>query len=184
MAVKNAILGLLHYEDMHGYRIKNHLERNFGHMWTVNFGQIYPALGKMLDEGLVTMKEVRQENAPSRKLYSITPKGKKEFRRWIESTPEKNMVLRDPFLLRFTFFSFGDTQKALDMIAEQKRLYEELLVKRRESLERWRGRNVYVRLVAELGVSFNEMMIDWLERAAKEIEAEGGKKKRGSRTAG
>ena len=56
MAIKHAILGLLHYGDMHGYRIKNHLETNFGHMWTVNFGQIYPALKEMLGDGLVMVE--------------------------------------------------------------------------------------------------------------------------------
>ena len=45
--IKYAILGLLHYTDMHGYRIKEHLERNFGHMWSINYGQIYPNLKQL-----------------------------------------------------------------------------------------------------------------------------------------
>lgn len=180
MGVKNAILGLLHYEDMHGYRIKNHLERNFGHMWTVNFGQIYPALKTMLDEGLVTMNEIGQENAPARKLYSITPKGKVEFIRWLESAPEKNMVLRDPFLLRFTFFAFGDKQHALDLIAGQIKVYEKQREQRAGNAARWERGNVYVRLISELGVGFNELMLDWLKRAAVEIEAEGKTKVKAS----
>ncbi len=44
MSLNYAVLGLLQYRDMHGYRIKEHLENNFGHMWSVNFGQIYPIL--------------------------------------------------------------------------------------------------------------------------------------------
>ena len=47
MSIKYAILGLLHYSDMHGYRIKAHIEKNFGHMWSINFGQIYPSLKQL-----------------------------------------------------------------------------------------------------------------------------------------
>ena len=172
MSVKYAILGLLHYEDMHGYRIKNHLERNFGHMWTVNFGQIYPALKSMREEGLVDMVEVDQSDAPARKLYSITPKGKKEFVRWLNADPEKNVVLRDPFLLRFTFFDFGDAKRAKDMIDDQIKMYEDQIKFRREFLPRRKKSNKYVRLVSELGINFNEMMIEWLKHAAKEISKE------------
>ncbi len=39
MSIKFAILGLLQYKNMHGYRIKKLIERDFGFMWTVNYGQ-------------------------------------------------------------------------------------------------------------------------------------------------
>ena len=52
MAVKYAILGLLHYRDMHGYQIKKHIEQNFGFMWSINYGQIYPNLRSLADDGL------------------------------------------------------------------------------------------------------------------------------------
>ena len=55
MSIKYAILGLLNYSDMHGYRIKEHIEKNFSHMWSINFGQIYPSLKELKDEGLVRM---------------------------------------------------------------------------------------------------------------------------------
>ena len=81
MSLKYSILGLLHYRDMHGYRIKDHIERNFGHMWSINFGQIYPNLKKMYQDNLISMEEVVQKGVkgPPRKLYSITQKGRDEF---------------------------------------------------------------------------------------------------------
>jgi len=169
MAIKHAILGLLHYGDMHGYRIKNHLENNFGHMWTVNFGQIYPALKQMHEEGLVNMKEVGVKDAPDRKQYSITGAGRREFREWLLSDPEKGMILRDPFLLRFTFLGFGDHKRAVEMIDAQISEYETQLLRRKENLPKWSGSSLYVRLVTELGVDFNRTMLDWLRHAKKEI---------------
>jgi DNA-binding PadR family transcriptional regulator len=169
MSVKYAILGLLHYKDMHGYRIKKHLERNFGHMWSINCGQIYPNLKMMEEKGLVTATQIPQQGRPNKRLYSITPEGKAAFKRWLESNPEKKMILRDPFLMRLVFFGFGKKERALEIIQEQIQLYEEQLEHRKDNVARWQRHDVYVRLVAELGVNFNEMFLDWLRHAKREI---------------
>lgn len=171
MSIRHSILGLLHYEDMHGYRIKEHIERNFGHMWSINYGQIYQNLKKMEEEGLVEMVELApsENGGPRKKLYSITGKGRSEFDRWLASSPEKQMLLRDPFLTRFVFFGFGDGERSLEIVDERIRSYGEQLESRRTNAERWRRHGVYVKLISELGVSFNEMYLEWLGRAREEI---------------
>ncbi|RLB85228.1 MAG: PadR family transcriptional regulator, partial [Deltaproteobacteria bacterium] len=137
--LKYAILGLLQYTDMHGYRIKEHIEQNFGHMWSINFGQIYPNLKKLHNDGLVEMTEMPQngEKGPPRKLYSITVKGKEEFAKWLETSPEKPMLLRDPFLMKFVFFGFGETKRSLEIIDEQIDRYKTDLNRREKNLEHW-----------------------------------------------
>lgn len=173
MSVKYAILGLLHYEDMHGYRIKKHIEHNFGHMWTINYGQIFTALRKMEEEGLVVMQDLvpSDNGGPPRKVYSVTPAGRKKFSRWLASAPEKEMLIRDPFLLRFVFFGFGEPRRALEILEGQIESYEKQLRRRRDNLERWRHHGDYVRLMAELGVQFNESYLEWLRRAHRELSA-------------
>jgi PadR family transcriptional regulator AphA len=172
MSLKYSILGLLHYRDMHGYQLKKTIENQFGHMWTINYGQIYPNLKKLKEEGLVTMIEDANhgEKGPSRKMYSITEKGNRVFREWLESLPEKNMILRDPFLMRFVFFGFGDRKRAIEIVDDQITLYETQMKKRREDLERLKHHDIYVRLMAELGVKMNQLLLEWLERSRKEIQ--------------
>ncbi len=169
--IKYAILGLLHYKNMHGYRIKKHIEQNFGHMWSINYGQIYPNLKKLEQDGLIRMTQILQndEKGPPRKLYSITEKGKKDFAAWLHASPEKSMLLRDPFLMRFVFFGFGDPERALELIDEQIALYEQQMERRRRNLKKWKKSGGYVRLMGELGVSLNEMFLQWLNRARSEI---------------
>ncbi len=173
MAIRHAILGILHYRDMHGYRIKAQIEHYFGHVWSINYGQIYPSLKAMLAEGLISMTEVNQagQRGPSRKLYSITAKGREAFADWITAAPEKSMILRDPFLMRFVFFRFGNKQRALEMIDDQIRIYAEQLKLRKEGGRRMQDRDVYVRLISELGIQQNEMFLEWLRRARTEIES-------------
>jgi DNA-binding PadR family transcriptional regulator len=172
MSVKYAILGLLHYKDMHGYRIKEVIENEFGFMWSINYGQIYPNLKQLEQEGLVTKVDVAQKNVPDKKLYSITEKGKETFAEWLNTAPERGMLIRDPFLLKFIFFSFGDNERSLEIIEDQMRIYHADLSSRRHRYDHKQDENTNVRLMRELGISLNEMMLAWLERAKAEIQAE------------
>lgn len=179
MAIKHAILGLLHYRPMHGYRIKAQIEKDFGHVWSINYGQIYPNLKSLLDEGLITMTEenVQGMKGPSRKLYSLTERGRQAFARWIDEPPEKGMMLRDPFLMRFVFFCFGDKGRSLEMIDDQIRLYEDQLGLRKERYEKMRNADIHVRLISEMGIELNEAFLAWLKRAREEISQSTGKER-------
>lgn len=175
--MKYSVLGILHYKDLHGYRIREHLERHFGIVWSINPGQIYPVLKSLVDEGLIAIVGVSQnkDKGPYRKLYTITERGKAEFQRWLKESPQKSMVLRDPFLTRFIFFGYGETENSLQLIDEQIAIYEEQLKYRETNLPRWSKQSLYPRLIAELGFSLNTMYLDWLKRAREEITETTGK---------
>lgn len=172
MTIKYAILGLLHYSDMHGYRIKEHLENNFGYMWTINFGQIYPNLKALEEEGLIRMKRISpsKKGGPQKKMYTLKEAGRREFARWVARNPERPMILRDPFLLKFAFFGFGDEERSLEIVEKQIALHEKQLNRRRANLSRWGKQGIYVRLLAQLGVNLNEAYLQWLRHAESEIE--------------
>ncbi len=172
MSLKYAILGLLHYEEMHGYRIKEHIEKNFGHMWSINFGQIYPNLKKLEQEGLVSMgKSVQNgQKGPPKKLYSLTDKGREAFTDWLSESPEKSMLLRDPFLMRFVFFGFGDKERALELLDDQIRSWETQLTVRLKNQGKWHAKDIFVTQVADLGVQMNEMFLNWLKATKEKLE--------------
>ena len=172
MSIKYAILGLLNYSDMHGYQIKKHIERNFGHMWSINFGQVYPSLKNLKKEGLIDMiEEAPSENGgPRKKQYSITQKGTDEFSRWLAEFPQKPILIRDLFLLKFAFFGFGNDEQSLEIIDRQITIYKEQLEKRKVNRRRWEKQGLYVRLMIDLGITQIEMYLEWLRNARKEIE--------------
>jgi len=171
MSIKYTILGLLHYRDLHGYRIKEIIAENFSHMWTINFGQIYPNLKKMLAEELITVREVDQVGGkgPPRKLYSITASGKNEFTQWLSISPDGNTLLRDPFLMRFVFFGFGGKERAAEIIDDQMKIYHKQLRVREANLEHWEQNDIYVSLMAELGIKMNRALLEWLEESRQKI---------------
>jgi PadR family transcriptional regulator, regulatory protein AphA len=172
VSIKYAILGLLNYSDMHGYRIKEHIEKNFGHMWSINFGQIYPNLKELESDGFINMLEATasENGGPQKKLYSITKRGINEFTRWLAESPRKPMLIRDPFLLKFAFFGFGDDEQALKIMDQQIAIFEAQLERRQINRQRWERQGIYVRLLSELGESQNKMYLEWLRHARTEIE--------------
>lgn len=173
MSIKHTILGLLHYKDMHGYQIKNHIEENFAFMWTVNYGQIYTGLKDLTDEGLVTLREIvpSDSGAPHKKLYSLTKKGRDEFKRWMKTSPEKKIIVRDHFMMHFIFFGFVEVADAVKAIDEQIQIYEKDLASKKEDLPRWKERGLYVSLARELGVSYRELHLNWLYKTRHTITA-------------
>ena len=67
MSVRLVILGMLQWGEMHGYELKQHIERKMGDWTSIAFGSIYFALRKLSDEGLVERtEEERHGNRPSR----------------------------------------------------------------------------------------------------------------------
>lgn len=171
MSLKYAILGLLHYKPMHGYRIKEYIEKDFDNMWSINYGQIYLNLKNLKKEGSISMTEVSVsgEKGPPRKLYTITEKGRKAFLNWLHDSSNERIIIRNPFLMRFVFFGFGDKDRALEIIDEQTDLYEKQLARRYANLPRWEKQDICVRLMTELGTQMNEVFLDWLKRARQEI---------------
>jgi hypothetical protein len=80
------------------------------------------------------------------------------------------MLIRDPFLLKFAFFGFGDDERALKIIDKQIEIFKAQLKRRQINSRRWKRQGVYVSLIAELGITQNEMYLEWLHHARAEIE--------------
>ena len=77
MDVRTICLGILTRGDATGYEIKKVFDGDgFQHFVEASFGSIYPALNRLTEEGLVSVRAEAQEKRPDRKVYSITPAGR------------------------------------------------------------------------------------------------------------
>jgi len=68
--IRDAILGLLAEQPMHGYQVMQELSERSGGRWHPSAGSIYPTLQQLEDEGLVTA-----EDRDGRKTFSLTEAG-------------------------------------------------------------------------------------------------------------
>ena len=110
---------------MTGYEMRQMMERSTANFWTESFGQIYPALKRMVKDGLATVEE-QSKDGRAKKVYRITGEGERRLRRWlgVETRPQ---VRRNELLLKVFF---GDQalrgDVAVQVVAERQRCEEEL----------------------------------------------------------
>lgn len=97
-----AILGMLALEPASGYQIKKLMELSTSNFWSESYGQIYPILKQLTQEGLATSHTEKQEGKPERNIYTLTPSGKAELLSWL-SEPVDAMPERNELLLKLFF---------------------------------------------------------------------------------
>jgi DNA-binding PadR family transcriptional regulator len=103
MDVRTVCLGVLTLGDATGYEIRKMFEEGpFQYFTDAGFGSIYPALKRLHNEGYVTLREEIQDSRPDKKIYSITPAGRKAFTAAFTKTPGPDKF-RSDFLLALFF---------------------------------------------------------------------------------
>lgn len=104
MNVRYLCLAILFNRDASGYEIrKASTEGEFAYFVEASFGSIYPALGKLEEEKLVTSQIENQEGRPAKKVYSITEAGRNELLNSLFQDLDPD-VFRSEFLL-FALFA-------------------------------------------------------------------------------
>ncbi len=99
---KYAIMGILSMGPMSGYDIKKKFEQNLSYFWSESYGQIYPILKKLAQQGLATRTIERHEGKPDRHIYALTAKGQKELQDWMIQ-PVGRQIGRHEILLKLFF---------------------------------------------------------------------------------
>jgi PadR family transcriptional regulator, regulatory protein AphA len=97
--VRDLCLGYLSLREATGYEIKKDFEEGlFCHFMEASYGSIYPALGQLAAEGLVTVREEEQSGKPDKKVYCITAAGVSALKKSLHVLPA-----RDKFKSEFLF---------------------------------------------------------------------------------
>lgn len=119
-----AILGILTTECRSGYAIKQMIDQSLNHFWKVSYGQIYPTLKLIVDEGLATVSTSSQESKPGKNEYELTSKGREVLKNWLEEPVEQIPVERNEILLKLFFGRRQSGEKAVYQLEEYKRKLE------------------------------------------------------------
>jgi PadR family transcriptional regulator AphA len=167
-AVVPVILGFLSQHPRSGYEIKRAVDRSTRFFWAASYGQIYPELRRLQEEGLVE-GEADRNGGRRRTVYRITDAGLEALRAWLRA-PAAGYELRDVGLLKLFFADALDDDEQLETVrrlrAERERVLHEL-----EQLAAVRpGKAACGRLVLEYGIGFHTWQIEWLRDVERRLE--------------
>ncbi len=87
MDVRTLCLGILTFGDATGYEIKKAFQERLSLLYDASFGSIYPALNKLMEQGLVSCREESQDHRPDKKVYTITGDGRLTFIKQLQGQP-------------------------------------------------------------------------------------------------
>ena len=127
---KYALLGILSIYPGSGYDIKKFMEQSTSNFWSESYGQIYPILKQLVEEGLATSHTEKQEGKPERYVYTLTDRGLEELRRWL-TEPIEYMVERNELLLKLFFGRQSTIADNIEHVKQFQKLQEQLLHKYR-----------------------------------------------------
>ena len=86
-----ALLGALLDGPKSGYALRSYLNRVLEGFWQESYGQIYPTLRRLQEEGLIKPVSARGSKKGAGNDYRITRSGRAAFRDWahLPADPEK-----------------------------------------------------------------------------------------------
>ena len=106
MSIKYAVLGLIAEEPRHGYAVRAAFEERLGDFWQLNYGQVYQVLATLEAQGFIASHDEQIARRPTRRVYSITARGRGVLQRWLEHPRLASAKpFRDDFYARLLFIN-------------------------------------------------------------------------------
>jgi len=115
------VLGALMKGRMHGYEIMKFLKKNLSFAWTLGTSQLYLLLGRLESRSLVEGKQIDQDRRPSKRVFSLTAKGKEFVIRWLEVPSLHVRDVRIEFVCKLFFIKMFSPKSGQILFNNQKR---------------------------------------------------------------
>lgn len=161
------LLGVLMTESKHGYEIRQFLDDSLESKWHIGNSQMYMLLKRLEKNRLLKSYLQVQTTRPSRRVYSLTPKGENKFLEWIETPVMHPRNLRTEFIAKLFFIYRLSLSSGHKVIQNQIDALEYLLKKVLQTQSR------ESRPFERLSLGFRQVTIEayirWLKTAASQF---------------
>jgi PadR family transcriptional regulator AphA len=158
------LLGALFQGPKHGYEIMHFLDSALESTWQVSSSQLYVVLKRLESQGLLKCSLKAQKTRPAKRIFSLTPVGKKGFLEWLRSPVEHVRDLRIEFIAKLFFFHCLSVKGGEDLIRIQIESLEELKKKLKKGGDK--ENDPFKNLVFGIKVMTIEAWLQWLRKEA------------------
>jgi PadR family transcriptional regulator AphA len=167
-----AMLGHMRRREVSGYDLKKFADESLGYLWAPSKTQLYVVLRRLVADGLIEVRDLRQTHRPDKQLYRITSDGRTVVREWLERDEEETDPDRSIFMLKFFF----GRQAAPEAIRRQLDAFRTAYADRLavyEDIDRNAGsratRDTYTYLALQYGMARAQAAVTWADAAASEL---------------
>ena len=171
-----AVLGLLTLCPMSGYEMRKFYERSLRFFWSESFGQIYPTLKRLEEEGLVRGEMRKGKSGKQSRVYSITDQGRESIRAWL-GEPTDPFHARNEGLLKVFFGAVVNPKVIQSQI-------EDAMQEAEKKLASFQGIKIAIQhenpdphsrmfhlLTLDYGLKANQMVLEWGREALEKLVA-------------
>lgn len=178
-----AILVMLSIEPMSGYDMKKFTNEVISNFWSESYGQIYTNLKILIEEGLVTGKEIEEGKKPYKTVYEITPQGSQVLGEWL-CEPVSTQVPRDELSLKLFVGPLIPLEVSLQHILTHREQQEQQLDKLKKAILKMEKEvpnevpyKAYWLSGSRLGILVREARLKWCDEMESMIRGQMNKTK-------
>ncbi|MFI5267498.1 MAG: helix-turn-helix transcriptional regulator [Chloroflexota bacterium] len=187
-----AILELLARQPSSGYDLKKRFTSSLAFGWHAHDSQIYPALRRLEQAGLVDAREESGGGGPPRRVYALTDAGSDTLLDWLRS-PLDDSHQKSELILRVWAADLVPSERMRELLSEvEEQARQQILdmVAIRNRLQERYGppevatdsRQVGVLLCLDHDIQLLRAKLAWVERAQNVIQTRAAFEKSGARS--
>jgi DNA-binding PadR family transcriptional regulator len=167
------ILGMIAFGRQTGYDIKQLVDKSTRHFWAASYGQIYPELRRLEEQGLITGTP-EPTGGRARTVYELTDTGRTALSEWLEPDADPMFEVRDEGMLKLFFSDIGTPDQRLNNIRAMREAHERTLAQL-SALEHAPEEGPMPtgpRLTLDLGIGLHRRIVEWCEQAERRLAEE------------
>jgi PadR family transcriptional regulator AphA len=162
------VLGMIRLGRKTGYEIKQLVDVSARFFWTTSYGQIYPELKRLEENGLIHGEDAATNGRP-RRAYELTDAGEKALDGWLSSDEPLLFEMRDEGLLKLFFSDSMSPAERSRLIQAMKARHDEVVEKLSSIEDDAREKGGGPHDVLRFGLAFHGFCSDLLQQMDSEV---------------
>lgn len=170
MTTGHVLLGLLSRGQQHGYDLKRGYDALFPAARPMAYGQVYAALNRLRDRGLIEEGAVERAGGPERTAYRLTAAGRSELEDWMSTADEPPGEVNNPLATKLTVALVAGGPEEGRLFLRRQRAAHTARLRAHTQAKRAAGRSLSEVLAADYAIGHLDADVRWIDDALARLD--------------